>query len=90
MLPDPRLPLENIPIAAAYWDSSTNRLDQAAMFAHMWSRQRQGLHHQRACQSDKCWWRNTGEWEGLEEIESWPEEDEGQGICGDEGGPMPP
>lgn len=23
-----------------------------------------------------------GEWEGLEEIELWPEEGEGQGICG--------
>lgn len=31
-----------------------------------------------------------GEWEGLEEIELWPEEDEGQGVCGDEGGPGPP
>ena len=30
-----------------------------------------------------------GEWEGLEGIELWPE-DEGQGICGDEGGPGPP
>ena len=24
-----------------------------------------------------------GEWEGLEEIEFWPEEGEGQGICGE-------
>ena len=29
------------------------------------------------------------EWEGLEEIELWPEEDEGQGVCGDEGEPGP-
>ena len=27
------------------------------------------------------------QWEGLEEIELWPEEGKGQGICGDEGGP---
>ena len=26
---------------------------------------------------------------GLKEIELWPEEDEGQGIFGDEGGPGP-
>ena len=26
-----------------------------------------------------------GEWEGLEEIELWPEEKEGQGVCGEEG-----
>ena len=31
-----------------------------------------------------------GEWEGLEEIELWHEEDEGQRICGDESGPVPP
>ena len=31
-----------------------------------------------------------GEWEGLEEIELCAEEDEGQGVCGGEGGPGPP
>ena len=31
-----------------------------------------------------------GEWEGLEEIELCVGEDEGQGVCGDEGGPGPP
>ena len=30
------------------------------------------------------------EWEGLEEIELWPEEAEGQADNGDEGGPGPP
>lgn len=31
-----------------------------------------------------------GEWEGLEEIELLPEEEEGQGVCGEEDGPEPP
>ena len=31
-----------------------------------------------------------GVWDGLEVIELWPAEDEGQGICGDESGPGPP
>ena len=30
------------------------------------------------------------EWEGLEEIELWPEKAEGQAVNGDEGGPRPP
>ena len=30
------------------------------------------------------------EWEGLEEIDLWPEEAEGQAANGDEGGPGPP
>ena len=33
---------------------------------------------------------DDGEWEGLEEMELWPEEGEGQGACGDGGGPGPP
>ena len=30
------------------------------------------------------------EWGELEEIKLWPEGGEGQGICGEEGGPGPP